>query len=70
MGGEEEFHVSSFQEPGRAEAEIEPDVREPDDGVGVSGGRCRGLGPRTGAWSGVTGIPRNGHELIIRPLRS
>ncbi|MEU8792496.1 alpha/beta hydrolase [Streptomyces sp. NPDC048643] len=27
MGGEEEFHVSRFQRPGRAEAEIEPDVR-------------------------------------------
>ncbi|MCH5675174.1 alpha/beta hydrolase [Streptomyces gilvus] len=27
MGGEEEFYVSYFHEPGRAEAEIEPDVR-------------------------------------------
>lgn len=27
MGGEKEFYVSYFQEPGRAEAEIEPDVR-------------------------------------------
>ncbi len=27
MGGGEEFYVSYFQEPGRAEAEIEPDVR-------------------------------------------
>ncbi|MFI1379156.1 alpha/beta fold hydrolase [Embleya sp. NPDC020886] len=27
MGGEEEFYVRYFQEPGRAEAEIEPDVR-------------------------------------------
>ncbi|MFE6973854.1 alpha/beta fold hydrolase [Streptomyces sp. NPDC057682] len=27
MGGEEEFYVARFQEPGRAEAEIEPDVR-------------------------------------------
>ncbi|MFE2442920.1 alpha/beta fold hydrolase [Streptomyces sp. NPDC059426] len=27
MGGEEEFYVSYFQEPGRAETEIEPDVR-------------------------------------------
>lgn len=27
MSGEEEFYVSYFQEPGRAEAEIEPDVR-------------------------------------------
>jgi pimeloyl-ACP methyl ester carboxylesterase len=26
-GAEEEFYVSYFQEPGRAEAEIEPDVR-------------------------------------------
>ncbi|MFF4357254.1 alpha/beta fold hydrolase [Streptomyces sp. NPDC001604] len=27
MGGEEEFYVSYFQSPGRAEAEMEPDVR-------------------------------------------
>ncbi|MFE1507706.1 alpha/beta fold hydrolase [Streptomyces sp. NPDC058726] len=27
LGGDDEFHVSYFQEPGRAEAEIEPDVR-------------------------------------------
>ncbi|GAA3117061.1 alpha/beta hydrolase [Streptomyces rameus] len=27
LGGDEEFYVSYFQEPGRAEAEIEPDVR-------------------------------------------
>ena len=26
-GGDEEFYISYFQEPGRAEAEIEPDVR-------------------------------------------
>ncbi|WP_269855889.1 alpha/beta fold hydrolase [Streptomyces sp. RPT161] len=27
MGGDEEFYVSYFQQPGRAEAEVEPDVR-------------------------------------------
>ncbi|MFK0292547.1 alpha/beta fold hydrolase [Streptomyces sp. NPDC090442] len=27
LGGEEEFYVSYFQQPGRAESEIEPDVR-------------------------------------------
>ncbi|MFJ9759541.1 alpha/beta fold hydrolase [Streptomyces sp. NPDC101149] len=27
MGGDEEFYVSYFQQPGRAEAEMEPDVR-------------------------------------------
>ncbi|WP_062432780.1 alpha/beta fold hydrolase [Herbidospora daliensis] len=27
MGGDDEFYISYFQEPGRAEAEIEPDVR-------------------------------------------
>ncbi|MEU9030987.1 alpha/beta hydrolase [Streptomyces sp. NPDC048383] len=27
FGGDEEFYISYFQEPGRAEAEIEPDVR-------------------------------------------
>ncbi|MFE6200791.1 alpha/beta fold hydrolase [Streptomyces sp. NPDC057838] len=47
MGGDEEFYVSYFQEPGRAEAEIEPDVR------GWLAGFCTALsapaGPRTGA---------------------
>jgi pimeloyl-ACP methyl ester carboxylesterase len=28
MGGKEEFYIEYFQQPGRAEAEIEPDVRE------------------------------------------
>ena len=28
MGGEEEFYIAYFQQPGRAEAEIEPDVRD------------------------------------------
>ncbi|MER5772080.1 alpha/beta hydrolase [Streptomyces sp. NPDC001985] len=27
MGGDDEFYISRFQEPGRAEAEVEPDVR-------------------------------------------
>lgn len=27
MGGDDEFYISRFQQPGRAEAEIEPDVR-------------------------------------------
>jgi pimeloyl-ACP methyl ester carboxylesterase len=27
MGGKEEFYIEYFQQPGRAEAEIEPDVR-------------------------------------------
>jgi hypothetical protein len=27
MGGKEEFYIQYFQQPGRAEAEIEPDVR-------------------------------------------
>jgi pimeloyl-ACP methyl ester carboxylesterase len=35
VGGTEEFYVSYFQQPGRAEAEIEPDVR------GWLGGFCR-----------------------------
>ena len=27
MGGKEEFYIEYFQQPGRAESEIEPDVR-------------------------------------------
>ncbi|PJE93907.1 epoxide hydrolase [Streptomyces carminius] len=40
-GGEEEFYVSYFQRPGRAEAEIEPDVR------GWLGGLCAALSADT-----------------------
>ncbi|MFE3325774.1 alpha/beta fold hydrolase [Streptomyces sp. NPDC059176] len=40
LGGTEEFYISYFQEPGRAEAEIEPDVRSWLAGfyAGASGG--------------------------------
>ena len=49
-GGDEEFYVSYFQEPGRAEAEIEPDVR----------GWLRGLlrsPPATDAFDGRASSP-------------
>ncbi|MFE0470386.1 alpha/beta fold hydrolase [Streptomyces sp. NPDC058947] len=49
MGGDEEFYVSYFQEPGRAEAEIEPDVRGWLAGfytaLSASAGRPDGPGP-------------------------
>jgi pimeloyl-ACP methyl ester carboxylesterase len=43
MGGEEEFYINYFQEPGRAEAEAEPDVRAWLLGfyVGASGNALR-----------------------------
>ena len=46
IGGDEEFYVRYFQEPGRAEAEIEPDVR------GVAGGLLRHAVGRHDAGSG------------------
>lgn len=46
MGGADEFYVSYFQEPGRAEAEIEPDVRGWLAGLyaALSGGTMPGPG--------------------------
>ena len=40
-GGDEEFYVSYFQEPGRAEREIEPDVRGWLRGFVTAGPRSR-----------------------------
>ncbi len=58
MGGEEEFYISYFQEPGRAEREIEADVRRwllgmyySASGEGVRASADRGTGP-------VVHIPR------------
>ncbi|MFD1860806.1 alpha/beta hydrolase [Aeromicrobium camelliae] len=52
MGGDEEFYISYFQEPGRAEAEIEADVRGwlrgmyfTASGEGVRAAKAAGLGP-------------------------
>ncbi|TNM49522.1 alpha/beta hydrolase [Nocardioides albidus] len=52
MGGDEEFYISYFQEPGRAEAEIEADVRDwllgmyfTASGEGVRAAKEAGLGP-------------------------
>jgi pimeloyl-ACP methyl ester carboxylesterase len=57
MGGDDEFYISYFQRPGRAEAEIEPDVRRWLAGVytGLSGDTA----PSGGA-SGLYFIPRGG----------
>lgn len=56
MGGEEEFHVSYFQRPGRAEAEIEPDVRGWLAGfyAALSAGTVPAPGARTRTSSAVT----------------
>ncbi|MFI0786399.1 alpha/beta fold hydrolase [Streptomyces lydicus] len=51
LGGSEEFYVSYFQEPGRAEAEIEPDVR------GWLAGFYAGLSGDAASSSGEGGFP-------------
>ncbi|HEY1119170.1 MAG TPA: alpha/beta hydrolase, partial [Acidimicrobiales bacterium] len=52
MGGDEDFYISYFQEPGRAEEEIEADVRRwllgmyyTASGEGVRAAKAAGLGP-------------------------
>ncbi|WP_030729607.1 alpha/beta fold hydrolase [Streptomyces sp. NRRL F-2890] len=51
MGGEEEFYVSYFQRPGRAEAEIEPDVR----------------GWLAGMYTGLSGEENHGGLFFVPP---
>jgi pimeloyl-ACP methyl ester carboxylesterase len=59
MGGEEEFYIEYFQEPGRAEAEIEPDVRGWLTGFYLSAsGDAPPLDPSTRATMAT--IPRGG----------
>src|SRR5205807_4599220 len=57
MGGDEEFYILYFQQPGRAEAEIEEDVRSwllgmyvaaSGDAVGTPDGRTRSEERRVG----------------------
>src|SRR3954451_10676624 len=49
MGGDEEFYIEYFQEPGRAEAEIEADVREWLRGFYLSAsGDAPPMDPRSG----------------------
>lgn len=59
IGGDEEFYIEYFQEPGRAEAEIEHDVRAWITGIYLS---AAGDGPAADARSGPTmfTIPRGG----------
>lgn len=45
LGGDDEFYVSYFQEPGRAEAEIEPDVRGWIGGIYAALSACTMPGP-------------------------
>jgi pimeloyl-ACP methyl ester carboxylesterase len=55
MGGDEEFYISYFQEPGRAEAEIEPDVRAWITGMYLS------------ASSSARRAPDGGTTISVRP---
>src|SRR5580698_6271005 len=57
MGGDEEFYINYFQEPGRAEAEAEPDVRGWLLGfyIGASGNASR---PPDGGT--IATVPRGG----------
>jgi pimeloyl-ACP methyl ester carboxylesterase len=55
MGGDEEFYISYFQEPGRAEAEIEPDVRGWITGMYIS------------ASSSARRAPDGGTTISVRP---
>ncbi len=57
MGGDEEFYINYFQEPGRAEAEAEPDVRSWLLGfyVGASGDALRPPGGGT-----MATVPKGG----------
>ncbi|WP_110205311.1 alpha/beta fold hydrolase [Nocardioides daejeonensis] len=60
MGGEEEFYISYFQEPGRAEAEIEADLRGWLQGMYYS---ASGEGVRATLAAGLQGpslVPRGG----------
>ncbi|TDE39897.1 alpha/beta hydrolase [Nonomuraea mesophila] len=54
LGGEEEFYVSYFQRPGRAEAEIEPDVR------GWLAGIYAALSADTMTAAGISTVPEGG----------
>ncbi|GAU68118.1 epoxide hydrolase [Streptomyces sp. NBRC 110611] len=60
LGGAEEFYINYFQEPGRAEAEIEPDVR------GWLAGVYAGLAGETRAAS-VTGGARGAAPVLTVP---
>jgi pimeloyl-ACP methyl ester carboxylesterase len=55
MGGDEEFYISYFQQPGRAEAEIEPDVRAWITGMYIS------------ASSSAKRAPDGGTTVSVRP---
>ncbi|NEB02554.1 alpha/beta hydrolase [Streptomyces sp. SID13726] len=60
MGGEEEFYVSYFQEPGRAEREIEPDVR------GWLAGFYTALSPDTRPAADLRSMPAEPHREADR----
>jgi pimeloyl-ACP methyl ester carboxylesterase len=65
LGGDEEFYISYFQEPGRAEAEIEADVRRwllgmyySSSGAGVAAQRAAGAPPMARVASGGRMVDR------------
>ncbi|MGE3587168.1 MAG: alpha/beta fold hydrolase [Ilumatobacteraceae bacterium] len=63
MGGDEEFYIEYFQQPGRAEAEIEADVRRWLLGFYFS---ASGDAPPRGSLTGTMASVPHGHQLIER----
>lgn len=63
MGGDEEFYVQYFQQPGRAEAELEQDVRRWLLGFYFS---ISGDAPRTPAGGGTVGTIPHGARMMDR----
>lgn len=66
MGGEEEFYIEYFQEPGRAERELERDVRDWLLGFYFS---ISGSSPTQLVGGGTVGTIPHGHEMRERFLR-
>ena len=63
MGGDEEFYIEYFQEPGRAEAEIEADVR---GGCSASTTRASGDAPPLGPGAGTVATIPHGARMNDR----
>jgi pimeloyl-ACP methyl ester carboxylesterase len=63
MGGDEEFYIEYFQQPGRAEAEIEADVRRWLLGFYFS---ASGDAPSRGSLTGTMASVPHGHQMIER----
>jgi pimeloyl-ACP methyl ester carboxylesterase len=63
MGGDEEFYIEYFQQPGRAEAEIEADVRRWLLGFYFS---ASGDAPSRGSLTGTMASVPHGHRMVER----